>query len=183
MELAILDAIQTLRNPVFDMFFTILTRMGDHAEIWLLLIFIMIRKKDRRATAWLAVVSIVIELMVVSLILKPIIMRPRPFTVHGIDILVPVPMGSSFPSGHAASSLAFAFLLFREKASYRHAIMLTAILMAFSRLYVYVHYPSDVLFGIIIGIMIGEFVYRQRDVFINGMNKVLNRVGLDKYNL
>lgn len=181
MELAILDAIQTLRNPALDMFFTVLTRLGDHAEIWLLLIFIMIRKRDRRATALLAVVSIVIELVIVSLILKPIIMRPRPFLIKEIEILVPVPMGSAFPSGHAASSLAVAFLLFREKVSYRYGIMFTALLMAFSRLYVYVHYPSDVLFGIIIGVAIGEFVYRKRDFFIKRINNVLDWMGLDKF--
>ena len=82
MELAILDGIQLLRNPIFDIFFTVLTRLGDHAEIWLLLIFIMTRKKERRETAWLAVVSIVIELVIVSLILKPIVMRDRPFLIH-----------------------------------------------------------------------------------------------------
>lgn len=183
MGISILEAIQAIRNPVFDIFFTVLTRMGDHAEIWLLLIFIMSRKKERRGTAWLAVVSIVIELILVSLILKPIFSRPRPFLVQEIQMLVPFPLGSSFPSGHSASSFAVAFLLFRENASYKYPIMLVAILMAFSRLYVYVHYPSDVIIGMVIGILIGEFVYRKRQFFIDGMNKFLKRTGLDKYNL
>lgn len=183
MGMSILESIQTLRNPVFDIFFTVLTRMGDHAEIWLLLIFIMSRKKERRGTAWLAVVSIVIELILVSLILKPIFSRPRPFLVQEIEILVPFPLGSSFPSGHSASSMAVAFLLFRENASYKYPIMLLAILMSFSRLYVFVHYPSDVLVGMILGILIGEFVYRKGKFFINLLNIFLNKMGLDKHRI
>ena len=183
MELAILDGIQLLRNPIFDIFFTVLTRLGDHAEIWLLLIFIMTRKKERRETAWLAVVSIVIELVIVSLILKPIIMRDRPFLIHEIKMLIPVPLGSSFPSGHSASSMAVAFLLFRENASHKYVIMLTAILMSFSRLYVFVHYPSDVVVGMLIGILIGEFVYRKREYFIDMFNKSLKALGLEKHSI
>lgn len=183
MEIAILDGIQLLRNPFLDIFFTVLTRMGDHAEIWLLIIFIMSRKKERQQTAWLAIVSIVIELIIVSLILKPLTMRARPFLINEFDIFVPVPLGTSFPSGHAASSLAFAFLLFRENASYKYSIMFLAILMAFSRMYVYVHYPSDVLVGIIIGVAIGEFVYSKRQFFINIFNKSLKRLNLEKHSI
>lgn len=181
MELAILDTIQLLRNPFLDIFFTVLTRMGDHAEIWLLIIFIMSRKRKRQQTAWLAVVSIAIEIIIVSLILKPLTMRARPFLVNELEILVPIPLGTSFPSGHAASSLAFAFLLFRENASYKYPIMFLAILMSFSRLYVYVHYPSDVLVGVIVGVVIGEFVYRKRQFFIDLFNKTLKRLSLEKY--
>lgn len=183
MEQAILDGIQLIRNPFMDIFFSVLTRMGDHAEIWLLLIFIMSRKRERRDTAWLAVVSIIIELIIVSLILKPVFMRVRPFLAYEIDILIPGPIGSSFPSGHAASSLAVAYLLFRENASYKYPIMLTALLMAFSRVYVYVHYPSDVIVGMVIGVAIGEYVYRKRDFFIALLNKGLHRMNLDKYSL
>lgn len=175
MELRILDMIQTWRNPIFDIFFSVLTRMGDHAEIWLLLIFIMWMKKERRETASLAVVSIVIELIVVSLLLKPLFMRPRPFLVSEIALLIPEPFGASFPSGHAASSFAVAFLLYRENASYKNWIMAIAILMGFSRLYVYVHYPSDVIVGALIGIGIGELVHRHRDYFIKHINKVLKK--------
>ncbi|CAM3702725.1 phosphatase PAP2 family protein [Erysipelothrix urinaevulpis] len=183
MELQILDLIQTWRNPLLDIFFTVLTRMGDHAEIWLLLIFIMWMKKERRQTASLAVVSIIIELIVVSLILKPIFMRPRPFLVSDIALLIPEPFGASFPSGHAASSFAVAYFLYRENASYKHWIMTIAILMSFSRLYVYVHYPSDVIVGALIGIGIGEFVHRKRDTFIHLINAVLKKINLEKFEI
>lgn len=183
MELTILDAIQRLRTPYLDMFFSVLTRMGDHAEIWLLLVFIMFWKKERRSTAFLAIVSIAIELLIVSVILKPLFMRARPYTLADIELLIPIPIGSSFPSGHSASSFAVAFLLFRENASYKYLILFTAFLMAFSRLYVYVHYPSDVLVGSLIGIVIGEFVYRNQVFFIEVINRCLRKVNLSKYQI
>lgn len=180
MEQAILDGIQLLRNPYLDIFFTVLTRMGDHAEIWLLLVFIMSRKKERQGTAWLAIVSIFIAFVLVILTLKPLTMRVRPFVATDFKMLVPVPLGSSFPSGHSATSLAVAFLLFRENAHYKYSIMLVAILMAFSRLYVYVHYPSDVIVGVLIGVGIGELVFRKREFFISIFNKTLSKVGVKK---
>ena len=180
MEQAILDGIQIIRSPYLDIFFTVLTRMGDHAEIWLLLVFIMSRKKERQGTAWLAIVSIFFAFVLVILTLKPLTMRARPFVLSDFKMLVPIPLGSSFPSGHSATSLAVAFLLFRENVNYKYPIMFVAILMAFSRLYVYVHYPSDVVVGVLIGVGIGEFVYRKRAFFISLFNATMVKVGIKK---
>ncbi|HEY4537068.1 MAG TPA: phosphatase PAP2 family protein [Erysipelothrix sp.] len=176
MELDFLNWLQGIRTPGLDYFFKILTTLGDHAEIWLLIILFLFFYKKKKETAVLAVVAIVIELIIVSLILKPIFSRPRPFLVDPIDLLISRPQGSSFPSGHSASSFAVAVLLFREKVKFRVPILIVAFLMAFSRLYVFVHYPSDVVVGSIIGILIGLVVHKNRQYILNKYRKVFNNI-------
>lgn len=181
MEVAILDWIQTIRNPYFDIFFSVLTRLGDHAEIWLLLILIMAFQARRRKSAMLSVVAIALEILIVSLIMKPLVMRGRPFLLSEINLLIPAPSGHSFPSGHSASSFAIAFLLFREDITLKWPVIITAGLMAFSRLYVYVHFPSDVLIGSLIGIAIGEIVYRNQRWIIEKYNQFMHFLNLDAF--
>ena len=91
------------------------------------------------------------------MILKPLVARPRPFTSDPARILlIPRPEDYSFPSGHTAVSFAAASAaLFMKKRKTGVAFGAVACLIAFSRLYLYVHYPTDVLAGAVIGILCG----------------------------
>lgn len=184
MELQFLNWLQSIRTPFFDKFFSVYTTLGNHAEIWLLIILILFFVKKRKEAAILAVAAIIIEIFVVSLVLKPLISRPRPFMFNDtINLLIKVPGGSSFPSGHSASSLAVAMILYKENIKYKKTIMFAALLMAFSRLYVYVHYPSDVIVGILAGIVIGLFVYKNRDYFLAVYKVIFDRFDNDLFNI
>ena len=69
------------------------------------------------------------------------------------------PTDYSFPSGHTAASFAAVTALFFAKEKYRYPALVLAVLIAFSRLYLYVHYPTDILGGILVGILCGVIAY------------------------
>ena len=98
-------------------------------------------------------------------LLKDYVMRPRPF--HDISALVPLkrPKGFSFPSGHTTLAFAVAFIVYRIlPKKYGIPVICMAVLVAFSRLYMGVHYPTDILGGICVGYVaarITEFLYKR----------------------
>ena len=90
-----------------------------------------------------------------SFVLKPLIARPRPFhSMEELSLLIKSPTGFSFPSGHTMSSFSAAYILNYINKKFGYFAIPLAILIAFSRLYLYVHFPSDILAGAILGILI-----------------------------
>lgn len=175
MDTSIIVWLQSNSNPFLDTFFRIFTRFGDYAEIWFVMAIIMAFNKENRKKAFLGILAIALSHIVISIILKPLIMRPRPFEALGFDILIASPHGSSFPSGHASSSFAFAMLVFFMNWKYKWVAVSCAILMAFSRVYLGVHYVSDVLVGALVGTLIANILYRYQDVIINNFIKLKKR--------
>ena len=105
--------------------------------------------------------ALLVDLVICNGILKPLVHRIRPFDVKtGIELLVKRPTDYSFPSGHTAASFASvtALYLAGEKKLWIPALVL-AVLIAFSRLYLYVHYPTDVLGGVVAGLAAGALGY------------------------
>lgn len=160
MEMAILDFIQKFANPFFDWFFKVYTTLGNHGEIWIVIMVLLLIKKETRKIALFAVAALLIEYVSVEYIIKPLIERPRPFIVNDtIQLIIPKPSGYSFPSGHSASSFAVGYFLYLNNLKYKKTYLVLASLMAFSRLYVYVHYPTDVIVGVLLGIAIAYGMY------------------------
>ncbi|MCM1345181.1 MAG: phosphatase PAP2 family protein [Muribaculaceae bacterium] len=157
MEIQILDQIQGLRDPAGDVFWPMVTRLGNGGHVWILLaVTLLVIPKTRKSGAVLAV-ALCVELLLCNVILKPMIARTRPFDVNTtVKLLIPGPGGFSFPSGHTAASFtAVAALFFAgEKKLWKPALILAA-LIAFSRLYLYVHYPTDILGGMAVGVIAG----------------------------
>lgn len=157
-EFAILDAIQCLRTPWLDNAVAAYTSTGDVAQLWILLgIVLAIIPKTRKLGA-AVLIAIPLGALVTSGILKPLIMRPRPCDVNPwVPMVVQRPHGSSFPSGHTTAAFAaFGALLFSKgPRGLVIAVGIAAVLMAFTRLYCYVHYPTDVLVGMVIGLLAG----------------------------
>ena len=91
--------------------------------------------------------------------------RVRPFVDDpAIKLLITPPHGFSFPSGHSGSSFAAAVTLFYFNKKFGTGALVLAAMIAFSRVYLYVHYPSDVLIGSLLGVVVGLiliFIYRQ----------------------
>ena len=157
MELQILDVLQTIHNPVLDTIMCAITRLGDAGIIWILLCIVLLILPKTRKSGVVLMAALLVDLVVCNVILKPLVHRIRPFDVKtGIELLVKRPTDYSFPSGHTAASIAsvMALYLAGEKKIWVPALVL-AVLIAFSRLYLYVHYPTDVLGGMIIGIAAG----------------------------
>lgn len=152
-DFSILDWIQnTLKNPVLDAIMPFITHLGDGGFIWILTALIFTAIPRTRKTGILMVISLAAGAVAYQFILKPVIARPRPFTQNPAAVLlIKPPSDFSFPSGHTACAFsAAAVLFFRRNRLWIPAVILAASI-AFSRLYLYVHFPTDVLAGIIIG--------------------------------
>ena len=100
--------------------------------------------------------GLTLDLIACNLVLKPLIGRLRPFVERpDVVLLIPPPGDASFPSGHTAASFAAAFALKASGSPLWKPALLWALLIAFSRLYLYVHWPSDVLGGAVLGAVVG----------------------------
>lgn len=160
-EIHILDWFQTLHSPVLDTIMVGITTLGNAGLFWLLLGIILVAIPKTRKSGVIVLVAIIIDAILCNGILKNLFARIRPFDINTtIELLITRPKDFSFPSGHTAVSFAaIAALMFAgEKKLWRLALIL-AVLIAFSRLYLYVHYPTDILGGIGVGILAGWLGY------------------------
>lgn len=138
------------------------TTMGNKGLIWLvLLLFLLIYPKTRKL-GMVAGISFLICVGAAETI-KNLVMRPRPFlSMAELVPLVKPPHSYSFPSVHTVSSFSVAWILLwsQEGKAVRYTVFAFALLMAFSRLYVGVHYLSDVLTGILLAFLGSYAVWR-----------------------
>lgn len=144
---------QVLRGPL-DGLIALYTQLGNAGVLWIVLSLLMLTHRSTRRAGWAALLAMVLGLVVTNLTIKPLISRPRPWLdVPGLTALVTENDPNSFPSGHSCAAFAAAMSWRRElprKWMGRLGLLL-ALCMALSRLYVGVHYPSDVLVGCLIG--------------------------------
>ena len=162
-ELSILDWIQTLHTPFLDKIMVFITRLGDAGIIWIVLsiVLLLIPKTTKSGAVMMA--ALVVDVLLCNIVLKNLVARTRPYDVNtGVHLLVAKLHDYSFPSGHTAASFASvtALYLAGEKKLWKFALVL-ACLIAISRLYLYVHYPTDVLGGILFGVISGYLGYRK----------------------
>ena len=156
----ILNAIQSIRNPFLDTIMPLITFLGSGGIVWAVTALIMLCFKKSRKTGIVIIVSLLLGLFLSTMGLKNVIARERPYNTEGAlltveNLLIGAPLGRfSFPSGHAISSFSAAtVILLYSKKSAIPAIILAA-LICFTRLYLYVHFPSDVICGALFGILL-----------------------------
>ena len=131
-----------------------ITHLGDTGALWILVALVLLAFKQTRKLGLVCALSMIIGLAVTNLVIKNWVARVRPYElVDGLERIIGAQHDWSFPSGHSTNSFACAWVLFR-KAPRRYGVpaLVLAILIALSRLYVGVHYPTDVLGGTVIGI-------------------------------
>lgn len=162
MELAILDKLQEWMQCSFlDAVMPAVTALGNYGMIWIVLAALLLCIPKTRRLGAVMSVSLLTELLLCNVILKPAAARPRPFDVNmGVRLLIEAPKDFSFPSGHTGASFAAAAALFFAGSRGWIPAGILAVLIGFSRLYLYVHYPSDVLAGALLGIAAGWFACR-----------------------
>ena len=155
-EFTILDALQALRCPALDTLAVFFDYAGAHGEIWaafsaVLLVF----RRTRRAGLAMAL-ALGLYMLAGHCALKPLFARPRPCDLRPAMLaLVARPHGWSFPSGHTASGFAAAFALWRQNRKLGVPALWLAALIGFTRMYLYVHFPTDILGGIALGLALG----------------------------
>jgi undecaprenyl-diphosphatase len=131
----------------------IFTRLGEQGLIWIMIALLLLIKRSTRHVSLMVMAALILNAVLGELILKNIFQRSRPFTdTTSYNLLIPKPLSYSFPSGHTASSFAAAGVLAKYFKRYSAILIILASLIAFSRLYLYVHYPTDVLGGILLGL-------------------------------
>lgn len=162
----ILDFIQNnIRSPFLDSTMPFITALGNAGVFWIVLCIILLITKKYRKAGIICALSLIATTILGDGIIKNLIQRARPFIQDtNVVLLIAKPITFSFPSGHTASSFAAAAALSTYIKPYGKLFFIPAALIAFSRLYLYVHFPSDVLGGIILGVIgfkLGEIFYNK----------------------
>lgn len=155
MEFSILYAIQNLRTDFLDTVIVKLTDLvGSYGEIWLIAAAVMLTNPKSRRCAYTMLVSYLLVFVVGQFGLKNLIDRIRPCNIdQAVTMLVERPTSGSFPSTHTAWAFAAATSVFLHHKKAGIAVLVLAALIAFGRLYLFVHFPSDVLGGIVLGVL------------------------------
>ena len=155
MELSFLYAIP--RTQILDSIFLLITKIaGSYGQLWVVVGLALLIPKKTRWTGIAVLISYVGVYIFGQMILKNLISRPRPCQVdQTFEMLVARPSSSSFPSTHSAWAFAGATAIFMKYKKAGIAAFVVAALIAFSRMYMFLHYPTDVLCGIIFGILLG----------------------------
>lgn len=155
-ELKILDFIhEHFTCKILDVFMPFITKFGDAGIFWIIVAVLFIIFNRTRKTGFSMGAALLIGLVIGNLILKNSFARIRPYDLNPAiqsELLVPVLSDFSFPSGHTLASFEAATVLLIRDKRFGIPAMVLAILIALSRLYLYVHYPTDVLAGVILGV-------------------------------
>ncbi len=172
MEIQLLHWFETLHNPITNPIFYVITTLGNAGWFWIVLAVLMLTvlpKKYKKAGLTMAI-ALILSLIFCNGIMKHLWARPRAFWVVGQNFVVGNEFENlygifnsihdySFPSGHSSASFAAAVSIFMWRKKEGSAALVLAALIAFSRLYFTVHYPTDVLVGTITGALYGVAAY------------------------
>lgn len=160
MEINILMAIQQWHTPFLNLFFSHITLLGDRGFIWILAGIIFLCIKKYRKQGLLLLLSLLLCFLVGNVFLKNFVARDRPCWLYPeIELLIKYPQDFSFPSGHTMTGMAGAACVYLTDKKLGIPAIILAVIIAFSRLYLFVHWPSDVLIGGLIGIAVAFLVF------------------------
>ncbi len=158
-DLPILDWIAAnLRCPFLDGVMPVITVLGDAGIFWIALSVILLFLPKWRKAGLSMGLALLIGLVVCNLTMKPLFARVRPYDYQWlafgkhIDLLIEAQHDFSFPSGHTLASFEAATALTLYSKKWGIPALVLASVISFSRLYLYVHYPTDVLFSLVLGI-------------------------------
>lgn len=159
-EINILMALQELHTPVLDFIFTHITMLGDEGIFWIAVGIILLCTKKYRKQGLLLLLCLLGSFLVGNVFLKNLVQRERPCWMYPeVELLVKNPKDFSFPSAHSMVGFAGATAMWHMDRKVGIAAYILAALIAFSRLYLFVHWPTDVLVGILIGVLVGNLVF------------------------
>ncbi len=156
-DVSVLNGIQDIFRCGFLDFFAVfinyLTTMGI---IWIAAGVVLLFFKKTRAAGIILLIALALGFLTGDVLLKHLVNRPRPFTGNpDIVLLIKQPSGASFPSTHSVSAAAATTVLLSKKRTIGFIALVLTVCIAFSRLYLYVHYPTDVLCGLLLGVLCG----------------------------
>lgn len=146
---------ETIPNyPIIKNIFSFITHLGDAGFIWIALCIFLTLKKSTRKNGIIMFISLSIGSIIGNVILKNLFERPRPFIELSLIPFIPEPHGFSFPSGHSMASFIGATCAYYTNKKFGIVTYILAILIVLSRIILIVHYPSDVITGALLGILV-----------------------------
>ena len=163
-----------IRNDFLDPIVKFITHSGDHGYLWIALLIVLLCIPKTRRAALIGAATLLLTYIVTNLCLKPLIGRTRPYEViEGLTRIIGKQSDRSFPSGHTANSMAVGVSLWLVSRKYEllgerklyfpkaagWIVLIWSVLVGLSRLYVGVHYPTDVLGGAIIAVADAMIVF------------------------
>ncbi len=156
MELRFLHFLQSLHHPIWDEIMILCSKLGDAGIIWIVLTILFLCIPKYRKCGCMMAMALMIEVVICNGILKNLVARERPCWIdHTVTMLIKIPKDFSFPSGHTSAAFATVVpMLYMHRRKGILALIL-AVAIAFSRMYLFVHFPTDILGGMIIGILSG----------------------------
>jgi undecaprenyl-diphosphatase len=165
MDIRIIEFIyENTQSPLFDHIMPVISRMGNGGMVWIGIAALLMMCKKYRMAGFMVICALALGAVLGEVILKNIFQRARPFVdAPHFKLLIERPLTRySFPSGHATSSFAAAGTVLRtvDSALIKGPVLFLACAVAFSRVYLLVHYPSDILGGMLLGLLSAYAVYR-----------------------
>ena len=167
LEMRFIELLYENHTHFWDVFFKFFTKLGDKGIFWIiigLLLFIFAKNKKTGACV---LIALILGVIFGNLIVKNLAARSRPFWENpALQLIIKEPADYSFPSGHTIASFGSGTAVFKNKKKLGVIFIILAALIGFSRLYLSVHYPTDVVLGMAMGIFIGNISPVIYDKFI-----------------
>lgn len=161
-DLSVLDWIsEHVQSDLMDQIMPLIGWLGNKGMIWILLAVLLLCIPRERAHGIQILLSLGFSAVFCNLLLKNVVGRVRPFElVSGIELLIQAPHDYSFPSGHTSAAFAAATVMVLARSDWKYFLVGWAVLMGFSRLYLYVHYLTDILGGVVTGVAAGILAWQ-----------------------
>lgn len=149
-----------VQNKYLDILMPVITSLGNFGAVWIGLAAALMLNKRYKMVGIVIAITLILSAIIGDVIIKHLVRRIRPCDkLNGIRLLIKKPLSYSFPSGHTLSAFAVASVLSIFFTQYTLIFIGIAFLIALSRIYLYVHYPSDVIVGIIFGFLCSKLAF------------------------
>ena len=159
-EFAFLYFLQDLHSPLLDSIMLFFTKMGNIGMPWLGLAVVFLCFKKTRKWGIAILGSMLLKELIGNLILKNLVARSRPCWIDTtVPLLVSSPSSYSFPSGHTFDAIVASVSIFLYNKKIGIAAIIVGLIISFSRMYLFVHFPTDVLASMILGVLVAVFVH------------------------
>jgi undecaprenyl-diphosphatase len=147
------------RYTLLDKIMPMITALGNGGLVWIIISIWLIKNENYKIQGYMVIASLIVTTIIGEGIIKHIIKRTRPFVNMKLKkLLISTPISYSFPSGHTASSFAAAGIFFTIDFKISILVVILASLIAFSRIYLNVHYLTDEVTGVILGLLCSKMV-------------------------
>ena len=175
MDQTAVNAVKLIQNPLLDKIMVFFTSLGDNGIIWIILMIVLLSGKKTRNKGVVLLIT-VITVFILTNYLKEEFHRVRPYEYMNFIPKVKTSGTSSFPSAHSAVAFAVFGVYYFYNLRYKYVIGVIALIIAVSRFYLEVHYLSDVMAGIALGLTVSYILFHVNEIILKSVkiNNVYN---------